>query len=69
MKLSDWIKKRGALTVAQELGLSFGSVYRYQMEAGLPSDVIKMKIKELSGGKVSYAEMIEPVLNKTKKQK
>ena len=59
MTLEKWIKKRGVVKTAQDLGTSRINVYYWCNGRCLPNAVRMRDIVKLSKGRVSYKKMIE----------
>jgi len=70
LTLSHWIEKEGAVKVALLLGVTDANVRSWRARKTLPRPALMHDIQKLSGGKVTYATMIDPFINhhsKTKK--
>lgn len=60
MTLKEFINERGTSSTAKALKVTMSRVSNWKAMKCLPDDRLKMKIVKLSGGKVTYAEIIEP---------
>ncbi len=59
LSLKEWIERTGPEKVARLLGVNISTVGHWQRGYCNPKDEVKIKIKKLSGGLVTYDEMIE----------
>jgi hypothetical protein len=57
--LTIWINEIGVVQVAKILKIKRATVYYWLAGKSLPTDYHKMKIVEITNGKVSYEDMIE----------
>jgi len=59
LTLKEWIEKTGPERVAKLLGVNISSVGHWHRGYCSPRDEVKILIKKLSRGAVTYDEMIE----------
>jgi DNA-binding transcriptional regulator YdaS (Cro superfamily) len=67
MQLNIWIEKTGPKKVAKLLRVDPSSVSQWRTRGVLPRPRIMIKINKLSGGRVTYEEMIQSAAKKQRK--
>ncbi len=63
LTLKEWIEQTGPEKVAKLLDVNVSTVGHWHRGYCAPRDEVKVKIKKLSGGAVTYDDMIEGPLS------